>query len=49
VEKDLYVEKIGTKDNPIDMLTKVVSKVKCEHCLNLIGIRSRSSKLHVEL
>lgn len=36
----LYVEKVGTKDNPADMLTKVVPKAKFEHCLNLVGIRA---------
>ena len=39
-KKVLYVEKIGTKDNPADTLTKVVPKAKFEHCLNLVGIRS---------
>jgi len=39
-KKALYVEKIGTKDNPADMLTKVVPKAKFEHCLNLGGVRS---------
>ena len=39
-KKDLYVEKIGTKDNPTDMLTKVLLKAKFEHFLNLVGIRS---------
>ena len=42
-KKDLYVEKIGTKDNSTDMLTKVVLKAKFEHCLNLVDIGSCSS------
>ena len=44
-KKALYVEKIGTKDNPADMLTKVVPKAKFEHCLNLVGVRSWPSQL----
>jgi hypothetical protein len=39
-EKTLYIEKIDTKDNPTDMLTKAVPKAKCEHCLDLVGIRA---------
>jgi len=46
---DLYVEKIATKDNPVDMLSKVVPKANFEHYLNLVGIRSCPSLLHVEL
>jgi hypothetical protein len=38
--KYLYVMKIGTKDNPSDMLTKVVPRAKFEHCLSLVGVRA---------
>jgi len=32
---DIEVKKIHTKDNPADMLTKVVPGVKFNHCKNL--------------
>ncbi|RVW97586.1 Retrovirus-related Pol polyprotein from transposon TNT 1-94 [Vitis vinifera] len=32
------VSKISTKDNPADMLTKPISKVKFKQCLNLINV-----------
>ncbi|KAH9782717.1 Integrase catalytic domain-containing protein [Citrus sinensis] len=35
---DVLLKKIDTKDNPSDMLTKVVSGVKFQHCLKLIQI-----------
>ncbi|KAH9754792.1 Integrase catalytic domain-containing protein [Citrus sinensis] len=35
---DVLLKKIGTKDNPSDMLTKVVSRVKFQHYLKLIQI-----------
>lgn len=47
-KKALCVEKIGTKDNPTNMLTKVVPKAKFEHCLNLVGVRACPSQLHME-
>ena len=34
----VLLRKIDTKDNPSDMLTKVVSGVKFQHCLKLIQI-----------
>ncbi|KAH9662850.1 hypothetical protein KPL70_019489 [Citrus sinensis] len=34
----VLLRKIDTKDNPSDMLTKVVSRVKFQHCLKLIQI-----------
>ncbi|PSS08126.1 Endonuclease [Actinidia chinensis var. chinensis] len=37
-EGDVLLEKISTKDNPADMLTKVVSGIKFKHCLDLINI-----------
>ena len=33
---DVLLKKIDTKDNPSDMLTKVVSGVKFQYCLKLI-------------
>ncbi|KAL5766903.1 hypothetical protein ACOSP7_017520 [Xanthoceras sorbifolium] len=35
---DISVKKIGTADNPADMLTKSLSVSKFRHCLNLVGI-----------
>ncbi|KAH9657090.1 hypothetical protein KPL70_022912 [Citrus sinensis] len=35
---DVLLKKINTKDNPSDMLTKVISRVKFQHCLKLIQI-----------
>ena len=35
---DVLLKKIDTKDNPLDMLTKVVYGVKFQHCLKLIQI-----------
>ncbi|KAM2004372.1 hypothetical protein ACFX15_027830 [Malus domestica] len=37
-EGDILLQKIGTADNPADMLTKPVSLLKFKHCLDLIGI-----------
>ncbi|KAM2077718.1 hypothetical protein ACFX1R_025466 [Malus domestica] len=37
-EGDILLQKIGTADNPADMLTKPVSLNKFKHCLDLIGI-----------
>ena len=34
----VIMQKIHTADNPADMLTKVVTAVKFQHCLNLINI-----------
>ena len=34
----VIMQKIHTTDNPADMLTKVVTAVKFQHCLNLINI-----------
>ena len=34
------VSKISTKDNPADMLTKPISKVKFKQCLDLINVGS---------
>ena len=37
---DLLVKKIGTVDNPADMMTKSIPAVKFKHCLDLVGVRS---------
>jgi len=37
-EDDIGLLKIHTKDNPADMLTKVVSGVKFTHCKKLLHI-----------
>nr|XP_033509442.1 uncharacterized protein LOC117274302 [Nicotiana tomentosiformis] len=37
-EGGVMVQKIRTTDNPADMLTKVVTAIKFQHCLNLINI-----------
>ena len=39
-EGDINVVKIHTKNNPADMLTKVVSGAKFSHCRNLLHILS---------
>jgi len=38
-EGDIELQKIHTKENPADMLTKVASGVKCAHCKELLHIR----------
>jgi len=35
---DIEVKKIHTKDNPADMLTKMITRVKFNHCKNLLRI-----------
>lgn len=35
---NVLLQKVSTVDNPADMLTKVVSGIKFQHCLNLINI-----------
>ena len=37
-EGNILHQKIGTADNPADMLTKVVTGIKFQHCLDLITI-----------
>ena len=37
-ESGVLVQKIKTDDNPTDMLTKVVTTSKFNHCLDLINI-----------
>lgn len=37
-EGNVILQKVGTADNPADMLTKVVTGIKFQHCLNLINI-----------
>ena len=38
-EGNIVVKKVGTADNPADMLTKPVPTNKFKHCLDLVGIR----------
>ena len=35
---DILVKKISTHENPADMLTKPLPRIKFKHCLNLIGV-----------
>ena len=37
-EEEILLQKIQTKENPVDMLTKVVTRAKFEHCLDLVNI-----------
>ena len=37
-EGSILLQKIGTADNPADMMTKVVTAIKFNHCLDLINI-----------
>ena len=37
-EGGVLVQKIKTGDNPADMLTKVVTTIKFNHCLDFINI-----------
>ena len=37
-EEEIFLQKILTTANPADMLTKVVTSIKFNHCLNLINI-----------
>ena len=37
-EGDIRLLKIGTADNPADMLTKVIAREKFLHCLDFINI-----------
>ena len=37
-EEEILLQKIRTEDNPADMLTKVVTRAKFEHCLDLVNI-----------
>jgi len=39
-EGEIQIQKIPTTENPADMMTKVVTAVKFQHCLNLINILS---------
>ena len=36
--KVIKVKKIGTANNPADMMTKLVPSLKFEHCLDLLGV-----------
>ena len=35
---DIVVSKVGTQDNPIDMMTKSLPIAKFVHCSNLVGL-----------
>ena len=37
-EEEIVLQKIHTTENPADMLTKVVTRAKFEHCLDLVNI-----------
>ena len=37
-EEEIFLQKIHTTENPTDMLSKVVTRAKLEHCLDLINI-----------
>ena len=37
-DSTILLQKIQTKENPADMLTKVVTTIKFQHCLNLINV-----------
>ena len=39
-EGDILLQKIGTADNPTDMMTKPVPLHKFKHCLDLLGVCS---------
>jgi hypothetical protein len=36
-DKEIQVLKVGTENNPADMLTKSLPRVKFKHCLDLIN------------
>lgn len=36
----IIVKKVGTSDNPADMMTKPILISKFKHCLDLIGVRN---------
>ena len=35
---DIVVSKVGTQDNPVDMMTKSLLIAKFVHCSNLVGL-----------
>ena len=35
---DIVVNKVGTQDNPTDMMTKSLPIAKFVHCSNLVGL-----------
>ena len=37
-EEELILQKIHTTENPADMMTKMVTKAKFKHCLDLVNI-----------
>ena len=38
---DIVVSKVGTHDNPVDLMTKSLSIAKFVHCSNLVGLGCR--------
>ena len=38
---DIVVSKVGTQDNPTDMMTKSLPIAKFVHCSNLVGLGCR--------
>lgn len=44
-EGHIFLTKVHTDDNSTDILTKVVSGNKFQHCLNLLNIIPYSSKI----
>lgn len=43
IEKgDIKLEKFRTKDNPADVMTKVLPQTKFKHCLNLVRVLERN-------
>ena len=42
-EGNILLQKIRTADNPVDMLTKMVTGIKFQHCLDLINISRAQS------
>ena len=37
-DEKILLQKIGTAENPADMMTKVVTSTKFKHCLDLVNI-----------
>ena len=37
-ERRILLQKIETAENPVDLLTKVLTAIKFNHCLDLINI-----------
>ena len=37
-DENILLQKIGTVENPVDIMTKVVSSTKFKHCLDLVNV-----------